>query len=685
MAIRTNTIEYGWETELTDVQSGSMTPSTVKTIYIPETSSRVFTSVVMCMGNRIGLSANTVAAACSMSVQIDNNPTSSFHIIPQATNLTTEHVAYQLYVPITSYFNTYFTSSVHQVRFHNRPIFETINGRTFKLICTYQCEDENITTAIKTVRLPINSVTSSTLGTSEVYLGNYTASIPAFDSYLPEVSKSYRDIFVEYHANDAGSGTTNFQLRTRIDNATSASRFVVSQSFQSAAYYYDLQTLSGSIDTSTTHSIRVASTVASRFTGLCGILYCTYEYNYTGSTNVLNSLILPVENADSFTVVRISGMPSSSFEQAYKKASVYIPESDVQLRRSAVMLSHVGSVLSTHNISINSASYTAYVLKAGTLQTGAVPIMHQIDGTGSSNTNSIVLSSGWNNIKIFGYKTSTTTDAHAGMLLYLNYTSSVDAQTRPGSNNHTVLELVSGSFLPGSSVISTNYWFYPYSMSLADRPINIVGCANQYHYLSGKSSNTPIFSSKKQVIYYTGSDYSFDSNVTNPVSCGEIDYITDARIDMFNIYADLYPVVKKTTLQSSIRSEMDLRQYHLFGTRDINSVAAQSVLSHLLWITYNTKQYSITGSIANYSGSGIIPISVYDYDSGIKLFNTSSKSGGVIDTYWYDRHTNLMLIAETGSRYISNILPANSGSFLITIPTSSVTVASGEKSFTFIG
>jgi hypothetical protein len=108
------------------------------------------------MGNRIGLSANTVAAACSMSVQIDNNPTSSFHIIPQATNLTTEHVAYQLYVPITSYFNTYFTSSVHQVRFHNRPIFETINGRTFKLICTYQCEDENITTAIKTVRLPMH-------------------------------------------------------------------------------------------------------------------------------------------------------------------------------------------------------------------------------------------------------------------------------------------------------------------------------------------------------------------------------------------------------------------------------------------------------------------------------------------------------------------------------------------------
>ena len=287
--------------------SSSMVAS--KSIFIPENNSRTFLSSVLLVSARLSTTATTLTGLCRIGCGIDSIATSSLVTAPFG-NGTAEHVTYLYHVPFTDYFNTNFTSSAHTVKTYFSATNESVTGLTYKLILTYQFDDTNTNTSIKTVRLPINSITGSTLPATNVYLGNYTGSIPAFDSYLPEQSKTYRDIFIEYHGNDAGAGTTAFAMRETIDNGSPSTRMLVSQSLSSTAYYYDLHNLSGSISTATTHSIRVNSTVASRFTGVYGICYVTYEYDYTGSTRILNSCILPIKDSIPYTPVRNIYIPS---------------------------------------------------------------------------------------------------------------------------------------------------------------------------------------------------------------------------------------------------------------------------------------------------------------------------------------------------------------------------------------
>lgn len=614
-----------------------------------------------------------------MSMQIDNQPTASW-TSPSLRSQTIEQISYTQFVSSSDYFNSYFTSSEHNLKFLiSSPTTNTI-GAAFKLICGYQYDDTAQTRAVKTVRLPINSITASVLGTSQVYLGNYTASIPALDSFLPENNKTYRDIFVEYHANDASAATTNFQLRSKIDTAASASRFTVSQSLQSAAYYYEIESLSGSIDTATTHSIRLASSLANRFSNIGGILYVTYEYDYT-SSRILNSNIYSMGDANLYA-------PQSS--EAFFRKRIYIPETgSITLVRSGVYIMNGGPGPQILNIGTASSSFARYTPTAGTITTGASPLIVQVDGTGS-HLPSISLNSGYNDVKLYVHYPSINVsagNAFHGVVLYLNYIS--DNTQTPGSHTKTIQKLLVGNGSSGNGVQTYMYSSYLASSSISDTRYFISDLTNFHHFLMGASINTPIYGMMESVCFYTGSDYFYDA-YQNPLKIGQFGHTNDARFYYFPASTDMTPYIRRYPeyMNRANNPKIDIFSTHLYGIRNVHAAAnAVSVNSHLHYLTYHSITGSIAGNILNYSGTGAgISLSVYEYESGEKLFSTQSKSGGVIDAYWYDTSTNIFILAETGSqRYISNIQPAGSGSFIITIPTSSGAATSVEKSFTFIG
>lgn len=680
MAIRTNCIEYGWETDQGKTPSGSQFTSITKRIFIPEVSSRTFQDVILQYHARNdGRDVTTLMGAYTVSIQIDNNPSQSF-TTQTLSNSNVEQISFSYYFSASAYFQTYFTSSTHNVTCFAKNITGPNSiGQTFKLISTYAFDDANTVSSIKTVRLPIGSITASALTTKEVYLGNYTASIPALDTYLPEISKSYKDIFIEYHSNDASTATTNFNLKTRIDTNASASRFTVSQSLQTAAYYYDIQSLTGSIDTATTHSIRVASNLTNRFTGICGILTATYEYDYTGSTTILNSNI--------YSLGEPLLMYGTDKNTAYKKV-FYIPEDPpINLKRSGAMLFPMGQVTKNLNISTNSQSFAQYPMTTGTIITGVFPILHQIDGTGSAITTPISLNTGSNEITIYNHNiASLSAGGHVmnGGILFLNYESSVGTN-KPLEHTKTIITspILNNNFGAGAS--SFFYNSYTSSLFISESRYYISDLTNYYIYFLGKSANIPIYSIMQASCFYSSSDAFFPS--INPLPIGTMAWANGARFEFVLSAHDMTNQIIRFPGQLVNRNnpKIDVTQGHVYSHRNINVTSnAIPVISHLQYLTYYSKTFPITGSITNYSGSGAgIPITVYDYDSGQELFSTQSLVNGNINTSWYDRHTNLLLIAETGSRYLSNVLPAGtSGSFLITIPSSAP--SGGEKSFTFV-
>ena len=644
MAIRTNCIEYGWETDQGKTLSGSRFTSATKRIFIPEVSSRTFQNVILQYHARNdGLDITTAASAYTVSIQIDNNPSQSF-TTQTLSNSNPEQISFSYYFSASAYFQTYFTSSTHNVTCFAKNISGPNSiGQTFKLISTYAFNDTNTVSSIKTVRLPINSITASALTTTEVYLGNYTASIPALDTYLPEISKSYKDIFIEYHSNDAATATTNFNLKTRIDTNASASRFTVSQSLQSSPYYYDIQTLSGSINTATTHSIRVASSLTSRFTGLCGILTATYEYDYTGSTTILNSNI--------YSLGEPLLMYGNDKNTAYKK-TFYIPEDPpITLKRSGVMLFPMGLTTKNLNISTNTQSFAQYPMTTGTIITGVFPIIHQIDGTGSAITTPISLNTGSNEVTIYNHNISTlSAGGHVmnGGILFLNYESSVGTN-KPLEHTKTIISspILSNYFGGGAS--SFFYNSYTSSLLVTESKYFISDLTNYYVHLLGKSANVPIYSIMQATCFYSGSD-AYMANV-NPIQIGTMAWANGARFEFVISSHDMTNQIVRYPGQFISRNnpKIDVTQGHVYSHRNINVTSnAVPVISHLQYSTYYTKTFAITGSIQNYSGSGAdIPITVYDYDSGQELFSTQSLANGNINATWYDRHTNLLLIAET--------------------------------------
>lgn len=684
MAIRTNCIEYGWETSLLTINSSSYYSSSFKTIYIPENINRTFDDAMLQVHTRNDGQGGASQFGFISSIQIDSNPTESISY-GTIVNNTPEQISGTFLQSVRSYFNTYFTSSRHNVKWYFRssgaPDSTNQIGTTAKILLTYSFEDADVTTSIKTIRLPINTISAATLTTSEVYLGNHTGSIPSLDAYLPEVSKSYKDIFIEYHANDASTATTNFNLKTRIDTAPSQSRFVVSQSLQSAAYYYDIEVLSGSIATNTTHSIRISSTLTNRFTGICGILYATYEYDYTGSSQIMCSNIYGTKPLN---VTNALGL-----KPVYFNIETYIPTTgSVILRRSGLYFTQNGATTTQRDITTDTSSYIAYTYQNGTLQTGATPTIHQLDGTGSSDS-PIALEAGTNNVVVYIKNSSIGTyggDISCG-ILYLNYLMNIDSGYKPLSYPTTIcryLHTSNTSVIPNGSSFGFNL---QYSASLAlNGKYYIDNLTNIYYYRYGKSANVPIYSIMYNSIFSEISDiYQFQ---INPIDINMIAWANDARYEFIIGSVAMENVIVRYPefIPTMYNPKLNLSNTHSYQSRLI-SVSNNSVsgFNHMQYIVKYQKTFDVSGSIQNYSGSGAgINLTVYDSTNGMMLFQTQSLSGGVINTQWYNGHNNLFIVANTGSGYISNTIPAGSGSFVITIPSSSAVISSGEKSFTFI-
>lgn len=629
MALRTKTIEYAFPTVTSTLAAATRRDLSAITLYIPETSSRTFRSVIVEVTAR-----NDVTTAASMTswlIGIKLGSASFSDVTTTVTLTATGDFDSTVFTrDVTSYFTSNFGSGSSQtcqvgVQYGG----QITANHTAKVIITYEYDDSSATTRAKTVRIPLESNTSS-LTNSLASIGS--DQIPDLDAFLPEASKTYRSIWLECWFNDGGNATTDFSLGIALTGGTTLGEQTVyrcEQGLNSAVFGKAVLDLTSALTTSDTANVQARSNnLTSCFSLLAMVLHVTYEYDHSSSTTIINSLVLPFADE--------TGWPGSTTSADVSRfdRTVWIEEpSTITLVQSGALCLMNGTGTCTLNVKVGAQSaFRAYTMTAGSVQSGPYAFTHRID-SGSAVSEFGTLARGRNVITFDRYITSTSVGgSNFSSFLYLNYTSGKHADG-DGVHNHTTCwsicdqqNLMSQQrnisapntlfTIPESSYHTTGLIFEMLGMQIGTAGS---GSVLQTEYGSGEG---PEAGWCDLVVAFYRSDSELGAFWTAGAAC--------EQFQRFPGDPDTDRMALETT-----------RQYRMCTTGSCS-------LGVRAWLSYHAITFAVSGTVSGSSG-GTVDIALHRTATGEKIGSTSRSGNGSYSITWYDDTEDVYTVARESS------------------------------------
>jgi hypothetical protein len=347
---------------------------------------------------------------------------------------------------------------------------------TGSVTVTYEYDDASLTTATKTVFIPIESPTSI-LSTSLTEVG--TNQVPELDTFCPEASKTFKEIcFVLGGVSQLGNNNGTSHLYFALDAESDVDQGAHTDASTCGIGTRDIfHWVRNDMTTSAVHALKVRtdSTSLAPFLHFGGYLAVTYTYNAATTTTVLNSLRIPVSMPECSLPAAVSGDSGTGV------VDLWIEEpGSIALQQSAAQFLYVVNDTTDGwpiRLKVGSQSFRSYTGSGGTY-TGTHQIFHRFD-SGSAGGAGLTLARGKNRLVVeFYYGTSTdplysgAIAAFSGMVI-LNYTSA-KAAAGIGAHNHTTCWPVQTG-LPSSLVTESNASADGPIIPEADHFVNVVG------------------------------------------------------------------------------------------------------------------------------------------------------------------------------------------------------------------
>lgn len=434
MTIRQKTVEFPFVTNTANLATNTTLGTATRhdfaaiTVYLPENTSRTFRSVLVQVTVRDAFTTVTDVTGFRIGIKLAAVAFTDTDVTQTFTN-TGDHGSYIFTLDVTSYFTTNFGSGTSQtsqvgVAFSTAAA-SNVTNITAKLIVTYDYDDSGQDTRVKTVRIPLDGPTAILTNTL-TEIG--TNQVPNLDSFLPEASKTYRHMWFEIYANDAGNATTDFNLALSLDAEGESTRAVMEQASNTAVFYFDIW-VRNDMTTNATHAFKARSTVTSRFSGFGIVLCVTYEYSHSSSSTLINSLLLPF-CADP------AWIPQSSGTNNTLQRDIWIEEpTTITLVQSGALLIFSNPAGVTINFGVGGQTTRAYVITSGSAQAGMNAVTHRFDSGGAAGSG-LSIARGKNTLELNYYSSADV----AGLcgVWYLNYTSG-KATNGDGTHNHSVM------------------------------------------------------------------------------------------------------------------------------------------------------------------------------------------------------------------------------------------------------
>jgi hypothetical protein len=613
-ANRTKTIEYALPMLTGSYNDGTAweASGTIDTvIYIPETTSRVFRSVLLevtCNDTITVAGPDLTARGISLSCNGGVNWTDS--TLSNTLADTGENMSYIWMADMTDEFTSRFgtaASGIARMRVYNDySSASTYTNVAGKLYITYDYDDTAHSTRCKTVRIPIES-NAGRLTTSLAEIGSNQ--VPQLTTFLPESGIVYRQIYFELWSNTQPGSTTNTSLALNLDSEAENVFGPIANTLQSPILTKYIW-IRNDINPSGTHAIKARSTGATNmFAHIGGNLIVNYEYNHQNSTRILNSLVVGL-GSTSYNLQRITSMDQLSYPLLINEPG------PLTLKQSSVQLSFSTATTNTSIfLAAGSQAFREYTPTTQTAQAGGHLITQRID-SGSILGLANPLVSGFNCFNVYVYSSTLGRFGSVSSIMFLNYESNKYSgiyDSGDGCHNHTLYycifdhqrnaaneHIVSQSRIP--SIIESNYYLNDVSF-ICD--LNFSASTNSTACLAEYGSGT-LMSGIVQLDSYT--------NCIFP----------NERMPFRAYFSDINNKFQKRP-QALRPNTFDIELPRTY--RVMSSASSAKSLTQI--ITYNSLVYPISGVISGYTGdgSGILVKMNYDEESYLYASGYSNVSG----------------------------------------------------------
>lgn len=428
MATRLKTVEYWFPFYSSTIPDNTDTALTGTTIYIPESSPSFKSCTVdllyhvldVTMGhiNRQQVSFRLGAA----SYTVWNNTVSAQ--VPQGGENMTVSIA----VDVTSHFTANWSGSSMTADLSllvdsasTAPL--GTNNVSARVTITYEYDDTSAT-HVKTVWIPLDAPTGELPASKP---GSPTDTIPQLTGsgspYLPENSPTIRQLTIVVQGLSGSNLTTDKTFSMEVGTLGAATSGLYEHGSTVDMFFrFHAQP---SFTTTASQSWYLWNSVAGA--GHCQAwMVVTYEFTVSGTTTLLNSVLVPMEMSGP-----AGGTTSSDYQRGIADLWIEEPATITTQRLAAMMFWSASALVSGINMRLGTGSFVAYTDDFQVYSGGPCAMIR--------NDGAYTLARGRNEFSVDAYRTDTT-DLMWGIcgFVMVNYHSGVPT-AGPGAANHTVM------------------------------------------------------------------------------------------------------------------------------------------------------------------------------------------------------------------------------------------------------
>jgi len=626
MATRLKTVHFAFPTLNTAITDNTLTSLTQITVYLPETGTKTFRSVIA----TLSVGQTETATGNITTRQLQCRLAAIAFVSNTNSNVWTgsgedTHAFHQL--DLTSHFTTNWSGT--SMTFDAQVLIDStattpgsINA-SVTLSVTYEYDDTS-TTQVKTVFIPLNAPVAA-LATSKP--GAAVDTIPNLSTYLPETSKVYRSIHTVIQGNTAqAAGTTDMTITQQIDATTAHTTGIFEAAAASDVWVRYVWDCSAVLVTNATNGWYIWGNVA-KMNHLQAYLVVTYEFDASASTDALVSMLIPATIS-----TPMGGTTSSDYNRA--TTEVWVPETGVTHQKIAFYAFwDQAAAIAGLNMRVGTGSFVTYTDTAAAV-CGSVGAMCRNDAA-------FTLVAGKNTLTFDIYRTDATDLGFAvGGFWIINYTADKPSQGY-GAMNHTViqnLKVLDSGAAASSGVISATSLPIPES----DYFINGVGmCFSHISQSTGLESG---YSVRVERLSAEGGVKWEDAQVDISWTDAE----TGLRLgwDDCSELFDRWPGdldASRLNIETARRWDWTLATF--------NNLTVFAGLE--LFVNYHAVLYTVAGTVSAYAdadGAGLT-VELHKAANGELVKSMSTSAGGTFSFAWYDNTAQVYTVCFEDSTH----------------------------------
>jgi len=640
MATRLKTVQYAFPA-LASMVNNTLTTLTQINVYLPESGSKTIRAAWL----EVSMDDIISATGGSISTKTVNLQLNTVGYSSTTNSNTLGNSGENMSTFITRDFSAYFATNWSGTSMTCDVQLQTnhTTGTTFGMVnvcavlhITYEYDDTS-TTQLKTVYIPLNAPVTFLPTTKTSH-----DTVPALDTYLPEASKTYRNIHIITQANTAASSTTDFSNTYELTSLGTNVTSLYEQALNSDRWVRYVWDITSYITTNTTHTFNVHSSLTGTMDTMQAWMVVTYEFNASTTTSVMNSLLLPME------IDSPVGTSSTIFQRASRE--IMVQETNPSLTKLAAYIrwNNTGNEAGL-NARLGTGSFVAYTNTGSALIAGGKGMMIRNDApTG------LTFGRGKNVLQLDIYNTSASIKGgNFGALWIINYTSDV-ASAGVGAHSHSIIwplafhgtGAATVNFVTTATapiIPETNYYIAALGLHLGHMNTGaLICCAPSITIERTDGEGGLVFESAYSDVGMLDSETGYNESWSQ------------IRALFYRWYGD----------QDSTRMDIETsRRSNLYIPNSAGTATCAFWETYQLYMTYHSITYTVSGTISGSAG-GTVTINLYRTGTNDIVLTTTRVGNGAYSFTWYDDVTELYAEAYEDATHRGRSVNATVGTAL---------------------